>query len=220
MALQGGLSTREAARRHDAAPLPLPPEPDAQPLRKLAVAEAEGTPARSGVRGSSSPSAPPPALEPAPPAEPEHGSEQEQPPELAENRGKCSECGQWVLGTQEREQNADGTYHHIKCQAAAQTGHVTAGMDRKTASAIYESTPSAPRVSTAPVLPVSANTKPLLPVRAKTKPVLPVGAKTKPLLPDGKHAFLSYQWDAQEQVKEIKGEHPSEHPDTTPTPRP
>merc|ERR1719272_1159826 len=26
----------------------------------------------------------------------------------------------------------------------------------------------------------------------------------KPLLPAGKHAFLSYQWDVQEQVKEIK----------------
>lgn len=35
---------------------------------------------------------------------------------------------------------------------------------------------------------------------------LPAEPKTKrPLLPDGKHAFLSYQWDVQEQVKEIKG---------------
>ena len=36
------------------------------------------------------------------------------------------------------------------------------------------------------------------------KPILPAGPKTKPLLPDGKHAFLSYQWDVQEQVKTIK----------------
>ena len=34
---------------------------------------------------------------------------------------------------------------------------------------------------------------------------LPTAPKTKPLLPNGKHAFLSYQWDVQEQVKEIKG---------------
>ena len=35
----------------------------------------------------------------------------------------------------------------------------------------------------------------------ETKGLLP---ETKGLLPDGKHAFLSYQWDVQEQVKEIK----------------
>lgn len=33
---------------------------------------------------------------------------------------------------------------------------------------------------------------------------LPAAPKTKALLPNGKHAFLSYQWDVQEQVKEIK----------------
>lgn len=33
---------------------------------------------------------------------------------------------------------------------------------------------------------------------------LPTAPKTKQLLPNGKHAFLSYQWDVQEQVKEIK----------------
>jgi hypothetical protein len=37
------------------------------------------------------------------------------------------------------------------------------------------------------------------------KPVLSMGPKFRPLLPDGKHAFLSYQWDVQEQVKDIKG---------------
>lgn len=37
------------------------------------------------------------------------------------------------------------------------------------------------------------------------KSLLPVAPKTKPLLPGGKHAFLSYQWDVQEQVKAIKG---------------
>ena len=37
------------------------------------------------------------------------------------------------------------------------------------------------------------------------KLVLPTGPKTKPLLPNGKHAFLSYQWDVQDQVKEVKG---------------
>jgi hypothetical protein len=36
------------------------------------------------------------------------------------------------------------------------------------------------------------------------EPVLSVGPKTRPLLPDGKHAFLSYQWDVQEQISEIK----------------
>lgn len=37
-----------------------------------------------------------------------------------------------------------------------------------------------------------------------TTAFLPAGPKTKALLPNGKHAFLSYQWDVQEQVKEIK----------------
>ena len=35
-------------------------------------------------------------------------------------------------------------------------------------------------------------------------PSLPTGPNAKPLLPGGKHAFLSYQWDVQEQVKEMK----------------
>ena len=44
--------------------------------------------------------------------------------------------------------------------------------------------------------------KPAVPVTAAS---LPAGPRTKSLLPTGKHAFLSYQWDVQEQVKEIKG---------------
>ena len=36
------------------------------------------------------------------------------------------------------------------------------------------------------------------------KPLLPAVPKIKPLLPNGTHAFLSYQWDVQEQVKGIK----------------
>lgn len=38
----------------------------------------------------------------------------------------------------------------------------------------------------------------------RKQPMLPAAPKVKPLLPDGKHAFLSYQWDVQDQVKEIK----------------
>jgi hypothetical protein len=33
---------------------------------------------------------------------------------------------------------------------------------------------------------------------------LPAVPTTPPLLPDGKHAFLSYQWDVQGQVVQIK----------------
>ena len=39
---------------------------------------------------------------------------------------------------------------------------------------------------------------------SRTKPVLPTVPTTPPLLPNGKHAFLSYQWDVQAQVVQIK----------------
>ena len=51
----------------------------------------------------------------------------------------------------------------------------------------------------------SVSTQPLPSATLPRKPSLPAGPKTKPLLPGGKHAFLSYQWDVQENVKEIKG---------------
>lgn len=52
---------------------------------------------------------------------------------------------------------------------------------------------------------VSATTNPSEPPsKGSNKPLLPAALKTVPLLPDGKHAFLSYQWDIQEQVKTIK----------------
>ena len=43
-----------------------------------------------------------------------------------------------------------------------------------------------------------------LPAAFAAKPLLQLGPKTKALLPGGKHAFLSYQWDVQDQVKAIK----------------
>jgi hypothetical protein len=56
---------------------------------------------------------------------------------------------------------------------------------------------------------VSASTQPasaLAPASAlPTKPLLPAASTTPSLLPDGKHAFLSYQWDVQAQVVQIKG---------------
>ena len=42
------------------------------------------------------------------------------------------------------------------------------------------------------------------PSSLQLKPVLAAGPKSRPLLPEGKHAFLSYQWDVQREVKEIK----------------
>jgi len=39
---------------------------------------------------------------------------------------------------------------------------------------------------------------------SRPNPVLPAVTRTAPLLPDGKHAFLSYQWDVQAQVVQIK----------------
>ena len=67
-----------------------------------------------------------------------------------------------------------------------------------------EAAPAADRGTSSAVSVVSGSTK-ARPTAANQPKMLPVGAKTKPLLPDGKHAFLSYQWDVQEQVKEIKG---------------
>ena len=73
------------------------------------------------------------------------------------------------------------TAAQLQSQAPVQT------TDHETASAASGSTRS--RTSAAP---------------ARTA-FLPTAPKTKQLLPNGKHAFLSYQWDVQEQVKEIKG---------------
>ena len=65
------------------------------------------------------------------------------------------------------------------------------GSDRESTSALSEPTQShSAAATTAPP--------------STSKLVLPAGPKTKPLLADGKHAFLSYQWNVQEQVKEIK----------------
>ena len=52
----------------------------------------------------------------------------------------------------------------------------------------------------------AAETTSALPAEPATKPVLPVGPKARRLLPEGKHVFLSYQWDVQAQVKDIKGQ--------------
>ena len=71
--------------------------------------------------------------------------------------------------------------------AAAESQAPVQNIDHETASAASGSTRS--RTSAAP---------------ARTA-FLPTAPKTKQLLPNGKHAFLSYQWDVQEQVKEIKG---------------
>ena len=65
------------------------------------------------------------------------------------------------------------------------------GSDRESTSALSEPTQSHSAAATT-ALP------------STSKLVLPAGPKTKPLLADGKHAFLSYQWDVQDQVKEIK----------------
>ena len=101
-------------------------------------------------------------------------------------RGQCNLCGMDVLDSQPRSKDpATGLYQHEACQASAGVGRA-----RARAPAVSESSQSQSSALN------KLSTKPLLPALPQTRLLL---------LPDGKHAFLSYQWDVQEQVKEIKG---------------
>ena len=110
-------------------------------------------------------------------------------------RGKCSVCGIDVLDSQPRLKDPKtGFYQHQHCPAvdAAQIGEAAKSnvenMGNAAASSVAESAPS-------PLPNAGATTSSLPTALAPT---------IKPLLPDGKHAFLSYQWDVQEQVKGTK----------------
>jgi hypothetical protein len=75
---------------------------------------------------------------------------------------------------------------------------------------VSEVTPSLPSISasTQPAPSILAASAPptatCSPTKPRTKPVFPTATMTPMLLPDGKHAFLSYQWDVQAQVVQIK----------------
>ena len=118
-------------------------------------------------------------------------------PDRSSIRGKCSLCGLDVYDTQPRAKDpSTGFYQHEGCRVSL----VAAPPLPTTAPNDNENDPKA-----APAVAGSAkphHASPALTLSAR--PVLPVAPKTRPLLPDGKHAFLSYQWDVQENVKDIK----------------
>ena len=107
-------------------------------------------------------------------------------------RGQCNLCGENVLESQPRLKDPNtGLYQHEACQGGLGAAVPSMTNDHETTSAVSGSTQSG--ASSAP------KSK-----QPNTRPLLPAGLKTRPLLPDGKHAFLSYQWDVQDQVKVIK----------------
>ena len=126
-------------------------------------------------------------------------------------RGSCQLCGKDVYDTQPRFKDPNsGLYQHqdcqptIKAESEATLAQAEADSRQTKGAAAANSADIDDATFTPAVISAATATSPST-AGSTPKPLLPVAPKTKPLLPGGKHAFLSYQWDVQEQVKAIKG---------------
>ena len=126
-------------------------------------------------------------------------------------RGSCQLCGKDVYDTQPRFKDPNsGLYQHQDCQptskaeSEAMLAQAEADSRQTKGAAAANSADIDDATFTPAVISAATATSPST-AGSTPKPLLPVAPKTKPLLPGGKHAFLSYQWDVQEQVKAIKG---------------
>ena len=128
-------------------------------------------------------------------------------------RGRCSLCGLDVLDSQPRVKAPDtGLYQHQNCPSVGRGGLTINDSAPSQARTDADAAVQIETVMTAaaqPTIPTesarSRSTHPQPPTSsATTVPLVSAEPRTKPLLPESKHAFLSYQWDVQDQVKEIK----------------
>ena len=111
---------------------------------------------------------------------------------------KTNEAASRTKALADAKQHVDATLAQAEADAGKTKEEAAATFSSATNAADFDDATSSTSLTSAATTPSTAvsTPKPLL---------LPVAPKVKALLPGGQHAFLSYQWDVQEQVKEIKG---------------
>ena len=122
-------------------------------------------------------------------------------------RGRCSICDQDVYDTQARQKDPlTKGYQHEACLSPPDQPQSDGGIVRTSLAANSSHAPAVEVEGCGPV--AGKSDSPIKSASGTTSQslLLPVSAKTmaKPLLPGGKHAFLSYQWDVQAHVIQIK----------------